>query len=148
MGALPMRFLGLVTRHALAEMLAQTYGEVRNIDPNEAHLRLDTALSDVRLIEEIQIATWNALANARPKLDPDQLTELVAKKLARTRTFKALKPPRSAEHGLAALAVAIDGRVGVSSGEALDLLETKQGQALMKSGIKLVGEHLAKSILK
>src|SRR5947209_7941737 len=49
--ALPMRFLGLVTRTQLVEMLAHTYAEAKNIDPNEAYTRLETSLKQLRLIE-------------------------------------------------------------------------------------------------
>jgi hypothetical protein len=148
MAQLPTRFLGIVTRTQLAEMLAQTYAAARNIDPNEAYTRLDVALKTLRLIEGVQQSTWSALRAKKPDLDPSALVELVAKKLEKPRRFKALKPKRADEGGLAALTVLIDVGASVSSGEAWDLLETAEGEKLLHAGFRAIGEHLAAEMLR
>ncbi|MCK6550559.1 hypothetical protein L6R52_32275 [Myxococcota bacterium] len=141
---LPVRFLGLVTKNTLSEMLAQTYAEAKNVDPNEAYQRLEVALkSDLRLIEGLQSATWRALVQKKPSLDDKALTEHVAKRLEKARRFQALKPKRADQGPLAALMVLIDQACGYSTGEAASLLYSPQGEQLLAKGFELAGNHLA-----
>jgi hypothetical protein len=148
MARLPTRFLGLVTRSVLAEMLAHTYADARNIDPNEAYVRLDVALRNLKLIEGVQYAIWNALLAQKPKLDEAELVEHVAKRLEKPRRYKALKPKRAELGPLTALTVLIDVGASVSSGEAADLLHTPEGEQLLSRGFVIVGEHLAREMLR
>jgi hypothetical protein len=146
--AVPPRFVGTVTRHALAEMLAHTHAAQQNIDPNAAYLELETALADVRLIGGIQLAMYQAMLAARPKLDANALVELVGKKTDKRRSFRALKVARADQSALAALSIAIGSKSGTISGEAWDLLETAEGQKLLDRGLRVAGEGLALAILK
>lgn len=148
MPALPTRFLGLVTRTQLAEMLAQTYAEARNIDPNEAYTRLDTALRNLRLIEGVQQGIWAALEAKKPDLAPAELVEAVAKRLSRPKKFKAVKAKSGSEGALAALTVLIDFGASVSSGDAMNLLESPQGEKLLREGFRIIGGHLAAEMLR
>jgi hypothetical protein len=129
-------------------MLAHTYAQARNIDPNEAYTRLDVALKNLRLIEGVQQAIWNALREKKQDLEPNAVVDLVAKKLEKPRRFKAFKPKRADEGGLAALTILIDVGASVSSGEAWDLLETAEGEKLLRAGFKGIGEHLATEMLR
>jgi hypothetical protein len=147
MTAFPQRFLGVVTKRALAEMLAHTYADSKNMDPNDAYLEVEQGLSDLRLVEGLQNALWNALVEAKPKLDPNELIDLAGKKVDKRRSFRALKAARADQPSLAALVIAL-GRSSSSSGEAVDLLETKEGQKLLDRGIRVAGDLLAKAILK
>jgi hypothetical protein len=140
--------MGLVTRTHLAEMLAQTYATSKNIDPNEAYTRLDTSLKQLRLIEGIQKATWSALETKKPDLAPDALVELVAKKLERPKKFKAYKPKRSEEGPLAALTILIDMGASFATGEAMDLLDSPEGEKLLREGFRAIGNHLAGEMLR
>jgi hypothetical protein len=145
---LPTRFLGLVTRTALAEMLAHTYADAKNIDPNESYSRLDTALHNLKLIEGVQQAIWHALIAKKEKLDDKELIEHLAKKLEKPRRYKAWRPKRNEQGPAAALAVLIDMGASVSSGEAVDLLYRPEGEKLLAEGFRLVGEHLASELLR
>jgi hypothetical protein len=145
--ALPTRFLGIVTRTQLAEMLAQTYATAKNIDPNEAYTRLDASLKQLRLIEGIQRGIWSALEAKKPNLSPQELVELVAKKLDKKK-FKALKPKRAEEGPLAALTILIDMGAQVSSGEAMDLLDRAEGEKLLREGFRIIGAHIASEMLR
>jgi hypothetical protein len=147
MTAFPQRFLGLVTKRALAEMLAHTYADSKNIDPNDAYLEVEQGLSDLRLVEGLQNALWSALIEARPKLDPNELIDLAGKKVDKRKSFRALKPGRADQPALAALVIAL-GRNSSSSGEAVDLLDTAEGQKMLARGVRVAGELLAKAILK
>jgi hypothetical protein len=148
MSAAPRRFLALLTRGQLAEMLAPTYAALRNVDTNEAHARLEPALRDLRLIEGLQRETWRALRTAKTKLEEEELLDLVAKKLGKARRFKAAKAKGAGEGALAAVIVLVDTGAGVSSGEAFALLDTREGEALLERGLAILGDHLAAELLR
>lgn len=145
---LPIRFLGLVPRSVLAEMLAQTYAEARGIDPNDAYRRLDTALANLRLIEGVQRGTWEALLAAKPNLDEKAVIEHVEKRLQKPRRFTAWKPKRAEQGASAAVTILIDTASSYSSGEATDLLGTPEGEKMLGQGFRLLGAHLAKQLLR
>lgn len=148
MTLLRTRFLALLTRAQLTEMLAPTYAKLKNIDPNEAYTRLESSLRQLELIEGLQQATWDALAKAKPDLDDQGRVDLVAKKLSKTRRYKPVTVKSADEGAFIALSVLIDRGAGVGSGEALDLLETPGGQKLLARGFGLIGAHLAKELLR
>lgn len=146
---LPTRFLGLVTRSVLAEMLSQTYAAVKDIDPNDAYERLDAALkSDLRLIEGVQQAIWASAIEKKPKLDDSSLVDLLSKRLDKPKRIKAFKPKRADTGAMAAWAVLVDAGSGYSTGDARDLLYTEQGEKLLAAGFKMIGEHLASEMLR
>jgi hypothetical protein len=145
---LPVRFLGMMTKSVLAEMLAHTYATAKNIDPNEAYERLDVALKDLKVIEGIQQATWASVRAKKPSLDEAGILELLAKRLEKLKRFKAFKPKRAESGPLAAFTVLVDMSAGYSSGEARDLLYTEDGEKLLAAGFKLIGEHLAGEMLR
>ena len=148
MSAPPPQMLAILSRTRLTEMLAPTYGAARNIDVNEAYTRLETALRDLSLIHSLQSTTWQALQEAEPSLSREDLIAKVDKKLSKRRAFKAAKTSRKDEGALTALTVRFDVGAGVSSGEAWDLLESTEGQALLARGVALAGKHLAAELLR
>lgn len=144
------RFLSLVTRTALPEMLAPTYAKVKNLDPNEAYARLELALADLRLLDNIQLAIWQSLEAERAGMDEPAMVAHLEKRLSRKKSkrFKPLTWRAKDEGALVALTVAFDRGAGVASGEAVDLLLSPGGQTLFDAGIALVGRHLAKELLR
>lgn len=129
-------------------MLAPTYALQKDIDPNEAHGRLATALGRLELIEGVQQAIWSALKEKKPDLESAALVEHVQKKLDKPRRFKGLKPKRTEQGPMAALSVLIDVGASVSSGEAMGLLGTPEGERLLQEGFRVVGRHLADEMLR
>lgn len=144
----PQRFLSMLTRQQLAEMLAPTYAELRNVDVNEAYSRLEPALRSLKLIEGLQRETWRAVAEKKEKLDDGQLLDAINKRLGRTKRFQAMKPKRGDDGPLAALVVMVDAGAGIASGEAYGLLDTKEGELLLEKSFKILGAHLAKELLR
>lgn len=148
MAQLPLRFLGLVTKSVLAEMMASTYAETRNVEPNEAYERLIESLKDAKLISALQHGIWSAAVAMKPKLDDSELVDQLAKKVNRAKRFQPLKPKRTESGALAAVMVLIDMGSGYSTGEARDLIHTEEGEKLVAAGCKLVGKHLAGEMLR
>jgi hypothetical protein len=147
MSRTPQRFLSLMTKNQLAEMLAPTYALVANIDPNEAYTSLEPALKDVDLISALQGSIWTALEREKPGT-PEAILDLVSKKLGKSRKFKAAKLTGKDEGAWVAMGLYLKLYAGVASGEAADLLETDAGQKLLERGFDLLGTHLAKELLR
>jgi hypothetical protein len=147
MSQVTTRYLALVTRAQLTEMIAPTYAKLKNIDPNEAYTRLENSLRELELIEGVQRATWRALVE-ESELGDVQIVEKIAKKLMKPRKWKAATVKSADEGAYIALSVLMDRGAGVGSGEALDLLETPGGKKLLQSGFNLIGRHLAKELLR
>jgi hypothetical protein len=143
----PQRFLSLLTKNQLAEMLAPTYAALSTVDANEAYTLLEPALKDVDLIASVQNAIWSALEREKPGT-PEALLDLVAKKLAKPRKFKAPKVTGKDEGAWIAFGLYLRLYAGVASGEAADLLETDAGQKLLDQGFSLLGTHLAKELIR
>ena len=141
-------YLALLTRNRLAQLLTETYAKARNVDPNEAYARLDEALKGLRLIRGLQNATWIAMQDIRPDLPPDKLVARAESALSRRKNFKAFRIRRNEEGAFAAVTILIELGAGVSTGEALGLLETDEGEALLHSGFQVIGRHLASVMIK
>ena len=141
-------YLALLTRTRLAQMLTETYAKARNVDPDESYARLDEALKSLRLISGLQNATWVAMQDIRPDLPPDKLVARAETALARRKNFKAFRIRRNEEGSFAAVTILIELGAGVSTGEALGLLESDEGEALLQAGFQVLGRHLAAVMLK
>lgn len=144
------RFLSLVTRTALPEMIAPTYARLKNLDPNEAYTRLEAALANMRLLDQVQQAVWRGLESERAGMDEPQMVAHLEKRLSKKKgkRFKPVPFARKDEGAGIALTVAFDRGAGVASGEAIDLLESPGGQALFDRALELLGQHLAKELLR
>jgi hypothetical protein len=137
-----------MTKNQLAEMVAPTYAVLANVDPNEAYSSLEPALKDIELITAIQGSIWGALEKEKSGAAPEELLDLVAKKLSKSRKFKAAKTTGKDEGAWIAMGLYLRLYAGVASGEAADLLETDQGQKLLDRGFDLLGTHLAKELIR
>lgn len=144
------RFLSLVTRTALPEMIAPTYAKVKNLHPNEAYAQLEAALADMRLLDQVQQAVWRGLESERAGMDEPQIIAHLEKRLAKKKgkRFKPLTWRTKDEGAIVALCVAFDRGAGVASGEAIDLLLSPGGQDLFEAGLAALGSHLAKELLR
>lgn len=144
------RFLSLVTRTALPEMITPTYAKLRNLDLPEAYERLYVALGDLRLLDQVQLAVWAGLEGQKAGMDEPQLVAHLEKRMLKKQT-KRFKPAvwRAQQEGdYVALSVAFDRAAGVASGEAADLLHSPVGQELFRNGLASLGKHVAKELLR
>lgn len=144
----PTAFLALLTRVQLTEMMTPSYAKAKNLDLNDAYRRLESALYDLELIEGLQEWTWAALEERFADETPDKILDRVRKKLQKNRRYKVATWKASEEGAWVALSVLIDRGAGVSSGEALDLIETDLGQKLLGEGFRMAGKHLAKELTR
>ncbi len=145
---LPLALMAILGRERLAEMLAASYARVKNVDLNEAYLRLEPAMRQLALISGLQEATWEALRESKPEWDEATLLARLERKLAKSKRFKAAQVNARDEGPWLAWCFLVDKGAGILSGEGLDLLETPDGQKLLLKGFRLAGQHLAKELLR
>jgi hypothetical protein len=147
MSAYPTEYLGLITKTQLARMLSETYALARNIELDEAYQRLETSLRQLKLIEGLQSGIWRGMHNIKPESDSHKLVERAAKRLQRRKNFKAIRIRNQQEGAWAAMTVLIDMHAGFSTGEAIGLLDTAEGEALLQKGFEFIGHEIAKTLV-
>lgn len=139
-------FLAIAHRDRAASALAPTFARVRGIDPNEAYLRLESALGAVSLLQPLQAAAWDVLAEKKPDLTEADRVSWLEKRLARARRFQPARVSTSDEGAWLAWTLRIDRAAGSASGEAADLLDTPEGRRLEARGAELAGRHLGREL--
>ncbi len=142
------RLIAVLTRLQLTEMLAPTYALAKNLDPNEAAVRLEDALRNLRLIEGLQRGTFEGLRLAKPHLDDDAIMEVVLKKLSKTKRWQPLKPKAKDDAAVAAVTLLIDAGAGVATADAWGMIESEDGAKFLERGFLVVGAHLAKELTR
>lgn len=146
MSRVPTAFAALTTRVRLAEMLAPTYAQLRNVDVNEAYARLEEAFGQLRLIEGVRRGFWLALTEDEVGVEESKLVERLGRRMDKRQRYAAFKPSRRDEGPMAALTILMDEGAGLASGEAFDLLGSEDGQRMLESGFRVIGRHLAKQV--
>jgi len=132
----------------VASALAPTFARVRALDPNDAYLRLESALAAVELLHPLQQAAWTVLVERKPDRPDGERIAWLAKRLERPKRFR---PPgrNAAEEGAwLAWTLRIDRAAGAASGEAADLLDTPEGRRLEAHGTALAGRHLGAELTR
>ena len=77
----------------------------------------------------------------------ETLRDCPDKKTARRKIFKPWRPRRAQEGAWAAVCVMIEQGAGVSTGEAMGLLDTDEGRALLQEGLQHLGDFIAEQML-
>jgi hypothetical protein len=144
----PRRFVAVLTRNLLAELVAPTYAAEKQVELNDAAEALIEGLRAPRVIEPLQRGTWAALVEAKPKLDDDAILELVERRLAKSRRFKAMTPKRTERPGLAAVILSIDEAAGLATQASAAILEAPEGQRFLTAGYLDLGRHRAAELLR
>ena len=147
MSGYPKEYLGLMTRTQLARMLTETYALARNIDLDESYHRLETALSNLRLIQGLQDGVWNGMHELRPETDTHKLITRATKRLEKRKKFKGIRIRYKDEGAWAAVTILIDMNSGFSTGEAIGMLDTPEGANLLEQGFQMLGLALAKTLV-
>lgn len=149
MTAVPRRLIAVLTRLQLAEMLSPTYALAKNVDLNEAAVRLEDALRNLRLIEGLQRGTFAGLRAAKSHLDDDAIVEVVIKKLGKKqKRWQPLKPKAKDDAAMAAVTLLVDAGAGVATADAWGMIESEDGAVFLERGFHVVGAHLAHELTR
>jgi hypothetical protein len=136
----------VVTRADLVLLLAPTYAAARDVDEEEARERLGRALAAPGALDDLYRGLSDALAAAQgPRTGEDALMDkLSAGVAARRARAKAL----AATPAVSAALVRIDLEAGLAPESMRATLATPRGKALLDEGLRALGAHLVKELLR
>jgi len=128
----------------LMRLLLPTYAEASSVDDTEAQDRLETALANAELREELYAAFERSLAEQRgPRTTEDQQLDRFSQALAKRHNFKAIP----ATPAVSAALVGINLAAGLGEGLAA-ALATEKGRALYQQGLAVIARELVKELVK
>lgn len=136
----------VVTARDLAALLAPTYAAARGVDEEEAAERLARALAVPAALDDLYRGLSAALADAKgPRTTEDALVDrLSAGVVARRGRAK----PAAATPAVSAVLVRLDLELGLAADAMRETLATPRARALLDEGLREVGAHLVKHLLK
>jgi len=135
----------MLTHNDMAVLITPTYAEAAGVDEDEALERLQAAFQRPAIADELYRSVSAALSAAQGARSEDEvmdkLSRGVQKRLGKMK-------PLAATPALSAFMV----RVNVELGHAPDMLEatleTDKGRSLLAEGLRALGEHLVKNLLR
>jgi hypothetical protein len=140
------RLPAVVTRADLAWLVTPTYAEALSVEDDEAHERLERALSHPELVDDLLWGISEALpTKLGPRTTPDQLVDRLSKGLhARRGKVKAA----AAGPAVSAVLVRINVELGLAAEPMRLTLQTDKGQKLLDDGLRKLGAHLVDELIK
>jgi hypothetical protein len=140
------RLLHVVTVPDLAILLTPTYGEAMSVDDEEAHDRLTRALQRSRVADDLYGGLSEALeAIQGVRTTEDALMDRLSKGIQRRRSKVKAAPGTP---GLAAVLVRINLEIGLAPEPMRATLDSEKGRAALAAGLRELGAHLVKELLK
>ena len=136
----------VLTRVDLVRILAPTYAKARAVDEEEASERLSRALAVPAALDDVYRGVSDALRAAQgPRTSDDALVDkLSAGVVAR----RARAKPAEATAAISAALVRLDLEIGLAPDAMRAMLATPRGSALLEEGLRALGAHLLKDLLK
>jgi hypothetical protein len=130
----------------LVRLLAPTYSAARGVDEEEAVDRLGEALAVPGVVDDLLDGISAALAARQgPRTSEDALVDrLAAGVTARRGRVRAAE----ATPAVSAALVRIDLEVGLAPEPMRATLATPRGRALLEEGLKALGEHVVRELVK
>jgi hypothetical protein len=136
----------VLTRADLATALAPTYASSLDVDEEEAHERLTRALERSSVADELYEGISAALSDVKgPRTSEDAVMDKLSKGVQARRGRVKAAP---ATPGLSAVLVRINLELGLAPDQMRAMLATEKGQALLDDGLRALGAHLAKELLR
>lgn len=140
------RLPGVLTRADLVRLLAPTYAQQRAVDEEEAAERLGRALSSPPALDDVYRGISAALADLKgPRTGEDALMDRIS---AAVPARRARARPAPDTPGISAALVRLDLEIGLASEGMRDMLETPRGRALLEEGLRDLGKHVVKDLLR
>jgi hypothetical protein len=136
----------VLTRSDLVTILAPTYAKARGVDEEEASERLARALASPAALDDVYGGISAALREAQgPRTTEDALVDkLSAGVVARRARAKAAE----ATPAISAALVRLDLEIGLAPDAMRATLASPRGAALLGEGLRALGAHVVKDLLK
>lgn len=136
----------VLTRADLVTILAPTYAKARGVDEDEAVERLARALAAPAALDDVYRGVSEALRDAQgPRTSEDALVDkLSAGVVAR----RARAKPAEATPAISAALIRLDLEIGLAPDAMRATLATPRGSALLDEGLRALGAHVVKDLLR
>jgi hypothetical protein len=136
----------VVTRKDLALLLAPTYAASAEVDFEEAHERMERAVGSPRVLEQIYAGLSAALEGRKgPRTSEDELVDALSAGVQKRRSRVKPAPPGP---GISAVMVLLNLELGYAPEMMRGALENPKGKALLDEGLRALGTHLLKELIK
>ena len=136
----------VLTLPDLAVILTPTYAEAMSVDDEEAHDRLTRALTRTRIADELYLCLSEALdAQRGGRTSEDAVIDKLSKGVQKRRSKVKAAP---GTQGLSAVLVRINLEIGLAPEQMRATLDTEKGRAVLANGLRELGAHLVKELLK
>ena len=136
----------VITRKDLALIVAPTYASSAQVDFDEAHERMERAVGNPKIVDELYAGLSAAMAERKgPRTNDDELIDNlsagVQKRRARVKPAE-LTPP------IAAAMVLLNLELGYAPEMMRSALQSEKGRELLDEGLRELGAHLLKELIK
>jgi hypothetical protein len=140
------RLPSIVTRVDLAWLLTPTYAAAMSVDDEEAHDRLERALGRPELVDDLLWGLSEALEARRgPRTSVDSLLDKLS---VGVHARRGKVTSAGGDPAVAAVMVRINLEIGLASETLRGTLETDKGRAMLDAGLRRLGDHLVRELLK
>jgi hypothetical protein len=130
----------------LVRLLVPTYSAARGVDEDEASDRLGRALAVPAALDAVLGGISAALADAKgPRTSEDQLMDRLSAGIVARRGRAKAAPVTAA---VSAALVRLDVEIGLAPDAMRATLETPRGKALLDEGLRALGAHVVKDLLR
>ncbi len=130
----------------LVRLLVPTYAAARGVDEEEAAERLGRALAVPAALEDVYRGISDALrASQGPRTTEDQLMDKLSAGMAARR---GRAKPAAATAAISAALVRLDLEIGLAPDAMRETLASPRGKALLDEGIRALGSHAVKDLLR
>jgi hypothetical protein len=127
-------------------VLSPTYAQARGVDEEEAGERLARALAVQAALDDVYRGISDALADAKgPRTPEDALMDRLS---AGVVAHRGGARPAPATPAVSAALVRLDLEIGVAPEAMRATLATERGRALLEAGLRELGAHLVKELLR
>ncbi len=136
----------VVTRKDLALLVAPTYAVSAAVDFDEAHERMERAVGNQRIVDQLYTGLSAALERRKgPRTTEDALIDDLSAGVQkrRSRVKAATLTP-----AISAVMVMLNLELGYAPEMMRGALENPKGKALLEEGLRALGTHLADELIK
>jgi hypothetical protein len=136
----------VVTRADLVRIVTPTYAQAIGVEDDEAEERLTRALAQPEIQDLLYEALSDGLRAAQgPRTTDDALVDRLSAHITARRSRVR---PAPVTPGLSALLVEINLAIGMAPEGMRATLESERGRAVRAAGVRELGAHLMKELLK
>jgi hypothetical protein len=136
----------VLTRKDLARVIAPTYAKAASVDADEALDRMERAVANDRIADELYAGLSAAMAERKgSRTTEDELVDKLSEGVQKRRSRVKAAPLTPA---ISAALVMINLELGYAPEMMRNALDTEKGRALLDDGLRDLGAHLVGELIK